>query len=172
MIFMKKVMFLVIAVFFSIISYSQTINEYKASNNVTYHLGDTITLGRGSGINGNFIYCQMGDTYSTLSLLGGNGQINEGLPKNQSGVNMVIKKIKEVKYKGAKVISFSVSGGNIVKYKILVEDALATGELKSSGYTSDEALSELKKAKDKLDLGLIKPEKYDSIKFVLTKFIK
>lgn len=38
--------------------------------------------------------------------------------------------------------------------------------------TSDEALAELKKAKDKLDLGLISQEQYDQIKADLTKYIK
>jgi hypothetical protein len=151
---------------------AQSLTEYTASNNVTYHIGDTIKLGRGSAPTGNFIYCQMGDTYAVMAALGGHGQIDQGLPRNLSGANMIIKKIKETTFKGAKLISFNVAGGNFVKYKILVEDALATGELKSSGYTSDEALAALKKAKDKLDLGLIKPEQYDSIKATLIKFIK
>jgi hypothetical protein len=38
--------------------------------------------------------------------------------------------------------------------------------------TSDEALSELKKAKDKLDLGIITQEEYDLKKAELTPFIK
>lgn len=37
---------------------------------------------------------------------------------------------------------------------------------------SDEALSELKKAKDKLDLGLISQSEYDNKKLELSKFIK
>lgn len=152
---------------------AQNLTEYTASNNITYHIGDTIKLGRGSAPSGDFIYCQMGDTYAVMAALGGSaGRYDQGLPRNLSGTNMIIKKIKEITFKGAKKISFNVAGGNFVQYKILVEDALATGELKSSGYTSDEALSALKKAKDKLDLGLIKPEQYDSIKSTLMKFIK
>ena len=152
---------------------AQSLTEYTASNNVTYHVGDTIKLGRGSAPNGDFIYCQMGDAYATMSVLGGGGgRIDQGLPRGLSGANMIIKKIKETTFKGAKLVSFNVAGGNLVQYKILIEDALATGELKSNGYTSDEALIELKKAKDKLDLGLITPEQYDSIKTTLVKFIK
>lgn len=170
---MKKVIaFIICALTVSFIS-AQGLTEYTASNNVTYQIGDTIKLGRGSAPNGDFIYCQIGDTYAVMAALGGSaGRIDQGLPRNLSGTNMVIKKIKETKFKGAKLISFNVAGGNFVQYKILVEDALATGELKSNGYTSDEALSALKKAKDKLDLGLIKPEQYDSIKSKLLKFIK
>lgn len=171
---MKKVFLLaVMAMVLSLSVNSQTITEYMATNNVTYHVGDTITLGRGSAPNGSFIYVQMGDAYGALSAANGQyGGVAQGLPKIWAGKNMVIKKIKESKFKGSKVISFSVAGGNIVLYKIIIEDALATGEIKSSGYTSDEALAELKKAKDKLDLELITPAQYDSIKAVFSKFIK
>jgi hypothetical protein len=42
----------------------------------------------------------------------------------------------------------------------------------STEISSDEALAQLKKAKDKLDLGLITQEEYDKIKAELTPFIK
>lgn len=170
---MKKIILIFICTLSASFIQAQGLTEYTASNNVTYHIGDTIKLGRGSAPNGDFSYCQMGDTYAILSALGGNGgRIDQGLPRGLSGANMIIKKIKETTFKGAKVISFNVAGGNLVQYKILIEDALATGELKSNGYTSDEALTELKKAKDKLDLGLISLEQYDTLKMTLVKYIK
>jgi hypothetical protein len=49
---------------------------------------------------------------------------------------------------------------------------MSTGEIKGTGLTSDDALAELKKAKDKLDLGLITQEQYDLKKSELTPFIK
>jgi hypothetical protein len=49
---------------------------------------------------------------------------------------------------------------------------LSTGEIRGFGMTSDEALAELKKAKDKLDLGLISQEDFDKRKAELTPFIK
>ena len=48
----------------------------------------------------------------------------------------------------------------------------ATIERKGICKTSDEALAELEKAKDKLDLGLITQEKYDKIKAELVPLIK
>jgi hypothetical protein len=57
-------------------------------------------------------------------------------------------------------------------YFLNIEDAIAVGEIKSFGMTSDEALAALKKAKDKLDLGLISQEEYDKIKAELTPYIK
>ena len=57
-------------------------------------------------------------------------------------------------------------------YFLFIEDAITVGEVKSFGMSSDEALTTLKKAKDKLDLGLISQEEYDKIKAELTPFIK
>jgi hypothetical protein len=45
-------------------------------------------------------------------------------------------------------------------------------KLQSTGMTSDEALAELKKAKEKLDLEIITQEEYDKIKADMMKFIK
>jgi predicted Zn-dependent peptidase len=60
----------------------------------------------------------------------------------------------------------------LLNYTIQFENALSTGEIKGTGKTSDEALAELKKAKDKLDLGIITQEEYDKIKSDLLPFIK
>lgn len=57
-------------------------------------------------------------------------------------------------------------------YTVKVENAIEAGEIKTSLLSSDQALADLKRAKDKLDLALITKEKYDSIKTELTKYIK
>ena len=51
-------------------------------------------------------------------------------------------------------------GGFIALFNYIIdkENALNTSEVKSTGMTSDEALSELKKPEDKLDLRLISKE--------------
>jgi len=49
---------------------------------------------------------------------------------------------------------------------------LSTGEVKGFGFSSDDALAQLKKGKDKLDLGLITQEEFDKLKAELTKYIK
>lgn len=63
-------------------------------------------------------------------------------------------------------------GGAAVLYYIEIEKAIKLGEVKSFGMTSDEALIELKKAKDKLDLGLITQKEYDNVKTKLRKYVK
>jgi hypothetical protein len=65
-----------------------------------------------------------------------------------------------------------LSKGIIGTYVIIVEDGISVGEIKSNGMTSDKAMVELKKAKDKLDLGVITQEEYDKIKIELLKYIK
>jgi hypothetical protein len=60
----------------------------------------------------------------------------------------------------------------LLNYTIQFENALAVGEIKGFGKTSDEALTELKRAKDKLDLGLISKEEFDKLKEELSKYIK
>lgn len=55
-----------------------------------------------------------------------------------------------------------------------LKSALQFGELinPKAAMTSDEALEELKKDKDKLDLGLISQETFDSLRTTLAKYIK
>lgn len=49
---------------------------------------------------------------------------------------------------------------------------LYVNKINDSSLSSDEAISKLKKAKDKLDLGLITQEEYDKIKNELIQYIK
>jgi hypothetical protein len=53
----------------------------------------------------------------------------------------------------------------------LIDDALKNGELKSKIMSSSEALAELKRAKDKLDLGLTTQEEFDALRNKLAPFI-
>ena len=65
-------------------------------------------------------------------------------------------------------------GGPGVWSVVDVGKALYLGEIINpvAAMTSDQALDALKKAKDKLDLGLISQQEYDSIKSELSKLIK
>jgi hypothetical protein len=53
-----------------------------------------------------------------------------------------------------------------------LENAIASGEIVGLGMTSDKALEELKKAKDKLELEIITQEEYDKIKAELMEYMK
>ncbi len=85
--------------------------------------------------------------------------------------------IKNIWVRGNKRAGFSVNFhtkgiSNFSNYEMIFENAISVGEVKGFGKTSDEALIELKKAKDKLDLGLINQEEFEKLKIELSKYIK
>jgi hypothetical protein len=91
-----------------------------------------------------------------------------------SGQETEIKKIWVVGNKRAGYsVSFRTKGiTGLSNYTIQFENALSTGEVKGFGMTSDDALAALKKAKDKLELGIRTQEEYEKIKADLVKYIK
>lgn len=138
--------------------------SYVGSDGGVYKVGDRIKLGVPSS-NKTFAYIFQGD--GVLIPM-------EPIPATYSGTETEIKKIF---VGGNKRSGYSVSMRTkgitgLMNYTILFENALATGEIKGTGLTSDEALSQLKKAKDKLDLGIITQEEFDKIKKELTPYIK
>jgi hypothetical protein len=72
------------------------------------------------------------------------------------------------------VIIFNNPGIESAVTVLDVAFALQFGEIinPKAAMTSDQALAELKKAKDKLDLGLISQQQFDSLKVILSKIIK
>lgn len=170
---MKKLALLLI-ISFSVLTFGQDKkNEYTTKHGISYKIGDTITLGRGSGTNGRFIYLQMGGWYSTLALLDGDIETaNMGIGKELGGLGVVVKKIKTQKLNGIEKTYLVVDGGDLTNYYLYIDNAIISGEVVSNFMTSDVALNELKKAKDKLDLDLISKDEYDVIKNDLKKYIK
>jgi hypothetical protein len=138
--------------------------SYVGSDGGVYNIGDRIKIGVPSS-NKTFAFISQGD--GLLMPI-------EPLLASASGTETEIKKIFVT---GNKRTGFSVTMRTkgvtgLLNYTIQFENALSTGEIKGSGMTSDEALEALKKAKDKLDLGIITQEEYDKIKADLTPFIK
>jgi len=137
---------------------------YIGKNDAVYKNGDRIKIGVPSS-NKTFAFITEGDGILipvTQLTAASSGQQTE---------------IKKIWVYGTKRAGYSVyfrTKGitGLSNYTINFENAVETGEVKSFGMTSDEALAELKKAKDKLDLGLISQEQYDKIKADLIKYIK
>jgi hypothetical protein len=138
--------------------------SYIASDGAEYKIGERIKIGVPSS-NKTFAFITEGDGFIlpiTPLLAASSGQETE---------------IKKIWVVGNKRAGYSVSIRTkgitgLSNYTIQFENAVSTGEIKGKGKTSDEALAELKKAKDKLDLGLITQEEYDKLKAELSKFIK
>jgi hypothetical protein len=120
--------------------------SYVGSDGGVYKIGDRIKIGVPSS-NKTFAFIWMGDGILTPL---------EPLPVAQSGSETEIKKIFVAgnKRSGYSVTMRTKGVIGLLNYTIQFENALATGEIKGSGMTSDEALSELKKAKDKLPVTL------------------
>jgi len=136
--------------------------SYIASDGFVYDVGKNIDLGIGSGNNGIF---------TTITCIDIMGNI---LPVPSNAMNRSFE-IKSMRVTGSTRQGYKmniISKGIIGTYVIIVEDGISVGEIKSKGMTSDKAMIELKKAKDKLDLGVITQEEYDKIKIELLKYIK
>lgn len=98
------------------------------------------------------------------------------LPENFKGKDAEIENIKLYKNKKeGKPHGVSIILDNqYMDITVLdLSSALQFGEVINlkSAMTSDQALSELKRAKDKLDLGLITQQQFDSLRSVLSKII-
>ena len=179
---MKKVLFFAVLMSFPISTFCQTVtlemlekstdpkNEllkeyeaYTASDGYTYKVGEEITTGVPSS-NKTFAFLT-----SELGIVGGNPMLTAAW----SGYKMQIKKISvdRSKKRGATVSMrcyLSGIGGILVKF----ESALTSGEIVGLGMTRDKALSEIKKAKELLELELITQTEFDSIKSECIKYIK
>jgi hypothetical protein len=138
--------------------------SYLAKDGTIYKVGDFLDIGLPSGTNGRFVLIQQIDIAGNILVVGSNA-IN---------THCEIKKIRVVgnKRQGYKV-QFQTKGITAIdNYFFNLEDAIVAGEIKSKGMTSEQAMKELKTAKDKLDLGLITLVEYEKIKADLIKYIK
>jgi hypothetical protein len=171
---MKTLLFLIIS--FPVFSQNMTYDEvkalqrsvyygiqsYTAKNGETFKVGDKITIGQPS--NGlYFNHIDMGDGILIAFQAAGSSAAGQEI------------EIKKITASGTKKFGFKAylqTRGAFGGYQVSIENALETGEVVSSIMSSDQALTELKKAKDKLDLGLITQMEFDSIKTVLAPIIK
>ena len=137
--------------------------SYIAKDGSEFKIGDRIEFGMPSGVNGKFVTIQKVDLAGTVYVVGAEA-INTSA------------EIKKIRVSGNKRAGFKVNFQTkgmtgVDNYFVNIEDAILVGEIKSDGMTSDQALQELKKAKDKLDLGLISQEEFDKLREELSKYI-
>jgi hypothetical protein len=171
---MKKILALVMTMFV-LSATSQTLkhNElterteceaYIGSDGIIYKVGDTLKIGMPSGLR-SFAFIQSIDFLGTISFA----------TAGFSNTEVVIKKIRIVgQSRTGYKASFQTKATAVSNLFIDFESALQSGELngKKGSISSADAINELKKAKEKLDLGLITQEEYDKKKAELVKFIK
>ena len=137
---------------------------YIASDGIQYKVGDTLKIGMPSGLR-TFAFIQSIDFMGTVTYA----------TAGFSNTEVVIKKIRiggssRIGYKA----NFQTKATAVSNLFIDFESALKSSELigKKGSMSSSDAINELKKAKEKLDLGLITQEEYDKKKSELVNFIK
>lgn len=168
---MKKITFLIIAILTLNLAQAQKkiekLEEFTASNGITYKIGDEVKLGRGSDTNGKFVYVNIGGWAIST-----NPEENR-LGAANAGLLVTIKKINKYNHKRYKGVYFTVGGGNITNYTLDIENAIKTCEVENCtkevqkvevvGNTSDK-YDQLKKIKKLLDDGVLTQEEYDAEK--------
>lgn len=155
--------------------FSKAQKEYKASNGVTYHVGDTLRLGLGSKADGSFLYIEDKGPLGGLGAFGnlgpGRNQPARSLPKDYANVGAVIKSITKSSANGVQKYIFSVNPGGPMRYTVYIDDAIAACEVKpcksdasASAATTGSVADEIKKLKALLDSGAITKSEYDAQK--------
>lgn len=135
------------------------IDQYVTQSGEVFKVGDTIKLGTAFR-NDYFdnVYQNAGIQLFPLSTAASHG-------------NVIIKKIRIE----MKIVVVNTTKPEGLVYGLTIsnlETALKNGEVKSKIMSSDDALTELKKWKDKLDLGLINEEDFKRKKEELSQYIK
>jgi hypothetical protein len=144
-----------------------TVNEYKASNGVTYKVGDTVKLGRGTKADGSFLYLE------DRGLIPNPRASARTLPKEFANATATLKSIRKMKINGVEKYLFSVNPGGPMRYSVFIDDAIEACEVKPCKATDDTKTSvaptgsiadEIKKLKGLLDSGAITQAEYDAQK--------
>lgn len=158
------------------------ITEYVASDGVTYRYGSTITYGYPTNgkyylyfkdVTGSWVNAMTDDSDNAASSAA-NQEVAERV-ENRAGGVATIKRIQCVPVdpfnkltSGCKIYIVLNRGGLACTN---FEEAIAVGEVQTKMKSSEAALQELKKWKEKLDLQIITQEEYDAKKAELMKFI-
>lgn len=142
-----------------------TFESYTSKDGNVYKVGDTLLINSPSGVNGQFVNIEAMDILGRKLFVGA----------HVANTTAVLKKIRVggSKRAGWKAAFQTQGFSSIDNYFFFIEDAVASGEIAMKGViSSDQAIAELKKAKEKFDLGLISEEEYNALKAEYAVFIK
>ena len=158
------------------------ITEYVASDGVSYKIGSTITYGYPTNgkyylyfkdVTGSWVNA-FTDESDNVASSAANREVAERV-ENRAGGVATIKRIQCIPIdpynklnSGCKIYLVLNRGGLACTN---FEEAIAVGEVQTKMKSSDAALQELKKWKEKLDLQIITQEEYDAKKAELMKYI-
>lgn len=153
---------------------NKDITEYISENGTSFKVGDILKINHPS--NGQ-IFTSMTIRMTTFEMLALDQYEQRNFDYNVYArtIAKTALKIKSFVIEGDKKKGFTIAanldgvGHNI---QVRLEYGLELGEIGDYIMSSEEALAKLKSEKDKMDLGLITAEEYNSRKLELVKFIK
>lgn len=139
-------------------------DSYVSRDGTHYQIGDKLKIGVPQGGNQTFSYVLEKIGFMTES---------KPCPTRCAGLEYAIEGFRAGgKGQGFRMwAKMEAPSGGLGSIIVNFESALESGELIGRGYTSDQALAELKKWKDKLDLELITVGEYELKKQELSKYI-
>jgi len=143
----------------SLLTKAQKITAYKAANGITYHLNDTVRLGKGSGDNGSFLYIEQ------RGIPIPSPHPSPGLPKTFTNSGVIIKNIKKDNVNGIDKYLFIVSAGGPFRFSVYIDDAILACEVipcqSTTPKQSASVADEIKKLKELLDSGALTQAEFD-----------
>jgi hypothetical protein len=150
------------------------ITEYISENGTSFKIGDVLKINKPT--NGQ-VFSSMSIRMTTFEMLA----LNQNEVKNfdynvySRTVAKTSLKIKSFVIEGDKKKGFSIAAnlnGTGHNIQVRLEYGIEINEIGEHTMTSEEAMTQLKSEKDKMELGLITVEEYNSRKLELVKFIK
>lgn len=134
-------------------------DEYISKDGSHYKVGDTIKINKPLSNNQfSFITDRFSQQSADAKLIGSLMVIK----------NIIVTGFKNTGYELYMTVNNSITTDQSIRF----ESAIDNNEIKSKIISSDEAISELKKAKEKLELDLITQADFDKLKVELVKYIK
>ncbi|WP_461303822.1 SHOCT domain-containing protein [Aureisphaera sp.] len=139
----------------------EKLKEYKATNGVTYKIGDTLQLGKGSGQNGIYDFI-----HSTGLAVATSGKAQPLDAVNTKFTFVKVKKIKEYNSKHYKGVIMTVGVKHLTNHLIYVEEAIESCEIlpclkNEGGINQSDKYDQLAKIKKLLDDGVLTMKEFE-----------
>lgn len=135
------------------LNFNGNLSAYRSKEGHTYKIGDTLTIGKAFSDKTFYEYLF---SFSWLSIV--------RVARGQQNNKIVIKKIYVGGNGNNLHVNFRTTGNtSFDNFFFRIDQAIDAGEIQRDYMTEDKAIKKLKKYKEKLDLGIITQQKYDSI---------